>query len=334
MNSCLDRLLSINDPCGVDSCMGIYDITDVIGFTWNKAAGIAEGNFKEYTGYQIAQKVRRISAKTVMSDIMAAMGVKGWATYLTAGQHDAGNFKTNTPAGSTSKRGIQITAKSKCAFSGLKLLSISVKGCTDITTNLVVQINTGTAYSFPITLKANQVFTTSSLCTVDGSNIFATEAGVITIWIEDENFHPYEVKPTCPTCPGASAKERCATSKGWVDNGITIKENEHLAYGITAMVACECDYDKILCALPNDEYKAQIMKYQASIQLARLSLETERFNYFTIYGREELLQYIAIAQNGYTKRINEYVNSLEQWFKVNQYCGCVVCHGSKTMALV
>lgn len=331
MNSCINRLLSINNPCGADLCTGIYDITDVIGFTWGKAAGIAEGNFKEYTGYQIAKKVRRLSARTAMSDIMAELYVKGWATGLTAGEHTAGTFGTKTPAGSTAKRGIQIKSVSKCGFSGMKLKSISVKGCTDITTTLYIQHDTELT-SFPITLRANIVETFVNLCDSNGVNIFSTEKGNITIWIEDEDFHPYEVKPNCQTCGGKVAV--CANSKGWQMSGATVTENKTLAYGITATVACECDYDKILCALPNDEYKAQIIRYAASIQFARLALETERFNYFTIYGREELLEYIAIAQNGYKKRVNEYVNSLYSWFQKNKYCGCIECFSSTQKALV
>lgn len=311
--------------------MGIYDITDVIGFTWPKAADIAEGNFKEYTGYQIAYKSRRLAARDAMSDIMAQLYVKGWATGLTAGEHIAGEFKTNTPAGSASKRGIQIKSISKCGFSGMRLKSISIKGCTDLSTTLYVQADTE-LLEFPIELKSRQVLTLTNLCDSNGVNIFSTDKGTLTIWIEDEDFKPYEVKPKCVTCGGGVAT--CANSKGWVMTGAVVTENKTLAYGITATVACECDYDKILCALPNDEFKAQIIKYKLTAKFAELALTTERFNYWDMYGREETALIKSEAEAMYSKRINEYINSLYAWLQKNKYCGCIECHASTTKALV
>lgn len=332
MITCIDRLLSINNPCGTSGCTGIYDMTDVIGFTWGKAAGIAEGNFKESTGYQIAQKVRRISAKTVMADLMGELYLRGWASNLTNGQYLTGEFKTNVIPTSTSKRGIQITTHSKCLYSGMKLRSVTIKGSTDITTNLNIEAD-GVTTTIEIQLLANKQLTLMNVCGSNGQSIFNGENKKITIWIEDENFHPIEVKPNCPTCM-TGTPNTCAISKGWVNNGSTITENKSLAYGIIAEVNCECNYDMILCSLPNDEYKAQLMKYQASIQFARLSLETERFNYFTIYGREELEKYIAIAQNGYKKRITEYTESLRAFLMKNAFCGCITCNGSEVKSMI
>lgn len=331
MNSCIERLVSINNPCGETLCTGIYDVTDVLGFTWPKAASIAEGSFKEYTGYQIAQKVRRLSAKSAMSDIMAQFYLKGWATGLTAGEHIAGEFKTNTPAGSTYKRGIQIKSISKCGFSGMRLKSISIKGCTDLTTTLYVQYDTE-LLTFDITLQSNKVLTLVNLCDANGVNIFATDSGTITIWIEDEDFHPYEVKPKCLTCGGGTAV--CANSKGWINNGGVITENKSLAYGITATVACECDYDKILCALPNDEFKAQIIRYKMTATFADFALNTTNFNYWDMYGREETALIKDEANAMYSKRINEYVASLYEWLTRNNYCKCIKCDGSTNKALV
>lgn len=332
MINCIDRLLSINNPCTQVECAGIYDITDVMGFTWNKAAGIAEGNFKEYTGYQIASKVRRISAKTVMADLMAELYTRGWATNLTNGSYTTGEFKTKAIGASTAKRGVQITSHGNCVYAGMKLVNISIKGSTDITTNLHILAD-GIETILPITLQANVQKTITNICGSNGQQIFTGDNSMITIWIEDVLFRPIEVKPNCPTCSGG-VHNSCGVAKGWSMAGTTVTENKTLAYGILAVVNCECNYDSILCSFPNDEMKAQIMKYQASIQFARLGLETERFNYFTIYGREELLEYIAIAQNGYAKRIKQYADSLRGYLMTNKFCGCIQCNGSELKSLV
>jgi hypothetical protein len=331
MQSCIERYLTINSPCGESLCEGIYNITDVVGFTWNKAAGIAEGNFKESTGYQIAKKVRSIAAKTMMADFMAQLNIRGWATNLTAGSVRSGDFKTTVLPGSSIKRGVQIKAKDKCSYSGMKIKTISIKGGTDLNTTVYVQID-DIVYTFSVELLADKLYTLQNLCDSDGKNLFATDGATITIWIEDVNFKPYEVKPNCARCQAKTII--CGEGKGWTKNGATVVESSSIAYGIIADIDCECDYDKIICALPNDEYKAQILKYAASIQFARMALETDRFNYFTIYGREELREYIAIAQNGYSKRINEYITSLRAYFMTNEFCQCVKCNGSTTKSLV
>lgn len=331
MQSCVERYLSINSPCGDQLPTGICDITEVTGFTWNRAADIAEGNFKESTAYQIAVSIRRRSATVVMADLMQAMYEKGWATNLTAGQHRSGDFKANTPAGSALKRGIQITAAAKCGYTGMKLKSVFIKGTTDVTTTVNIMVDNEVS-QYPVTLIAHQIYDMQNLVDAAGKNLFAVNGAVITIWIEDVNFKPYEVTPNCARCHAQVVI--CANSKGWVKNGTSVSENPNLAYGIIAEVSCECDYDRILCALPNDEFKAQLLKYQMSILFARKALETDRFNYFTIYGREELLQYIAIAQNGYRTRIDLYIKALRTYFKTNKFCGCIECFGSQQLPLV
>lgn len=213
----------------------------------------------------------------------------------------------------------------------MKLRSIFIKGTTDLATQVHISID-GTVYDFDVNLVAHQIYDMQNLVDANGKNIFAVGGAVITIWIEDVNFKPYEVTPNCARC--MQKEVICANSKGWVSNGSTISENPNLAYGIVAEVTCECDYDRILCALPNDEFKAQLLKYQVSILFARRALETDRFNYFTIFGREELLEYIAIAQNGYRTRIDLYMETLRTYFKTNKFCGCVECYSSATLPLV
>jgi len=333
MLSCIDRLLSIDNPCGTSQgCTGIYKITDVIGFTWGKAAGIAEGNFKEDTGYQIAHKVRRIAAKTVVSDIMAQLYIKGWATNLTRGNYNTGTFGTNVIPCSSDKRGIQITSKPPCTYSGMKLRSITIQSANTIDIDVNIQVDT-TLITIPISLTARVPLTINNVCGTNGEPIFNRESGNITVWVQNSNFQPVEVKPNCPTCGGGN-ENLCASSKGWsMVSGQSI-ENKLLAYGIIADVECECNYDRILCDLPNDEFKAQLLKYQASIQFAQLGLQTERFNYFTIYGRDELNQYIALAQSNYSKIIPTYIESLRSYLQQNKFCGCLKCDGSTTKSLV
>lgn len=332
MLSCIDRLLSINDPCAQSACRGLNDISDVIGFTWARAADLAEGAFKESTGYQIAIKARRKAVQAVAADLMAEMQLRGWATNLTSGGYTTGHYKTNTITGSSAKRGIQITAQQKCVYSGMRLKSVSVKSATTVETTLHI-LSGNNETEVPISLIANKTLTLTNVCDADGVNIFTGESPQITIWIEDAEFSPIEVKPNCQTCSGGKANP-CATSAGWSDNGSQVVTNKTMAYGIVADVQCECNYDLILCSLPNDELKSQLLLYGTSVQFARLALETSRFNYFTIHGRDELQEYIAIAQNGLKKRLTQYVESLRPHLMANKYCGCLKCDGSTLRPLV
>lgn len=324
---CLDNIISIKDPCVDYSTTALptsysgYDLFDLPGISFKKANLIADEDY--LTGLNLLNDKRRLAILSIHSELMAVMNANNFRVRTVTDMFNTvGELRSSYVNIGSKLAGIRITNKVyTCSIKKLKIenVYIGVRVETDTEVNLIIK-DGATTYTYPITLKAGKttrirpgIFITQSECDIyiqNGSALYRLSIN--------------------PNCGCGSNRSGCAAVTGLLDT--TTNTNE--SYGIWADVVCECDLSTILCALSGNSLLGEIVLYKTGVNILDEGLKTDRLNFFTIYGKEEMKETKIEWENIYREKWNLFIQSLRQSLTNVDRCGCVDCYGLRIAANV
>lgn len=316
--ACFENILGIKPNCDCGESgepKSGYYISDYAGITLQGAANIADETY--HSGIEFLKGIRDKAMRKMQNDLLAYINLNFKTNNMIGYEWCSGKkYNTNTisPA-PTLKRGILLEKKNaKCSLTKMFIQRIRVKTNFTGQTDLFVADLGGVLTTYTIDLVAGAITEIEVELPVIGDEV--------KIYI-DGSVEVYSNKIDCQCRGGSSSK--CAKVKGFTESAsITLNTSE--GYGIEADVICQCDYTNILCDLSMDAILGQAAYELAGAMYYEESLRTTRFNWMTIYNKEQIEQQVQVGFEAYKNYMENAMLGLRQ-FVVNADggCGCIDC---------
>lgn len=320
MNDCYANIIGIRPNCEVDNgtepTSGYY-IQDYVGINIKSAANIADGEM--LSGLEYLTDLRRRAMVRLQNDILRYINtefkvnsIQGepWSTTKKVRGNSLGILTDND------KRGIVLEKKRK----DCKLQSIFIHS---VTINIANDESDATFYIADAT--NNQITTFSGLTLYENvDNEFVInrffKGNEIQIYMLGD-MNPISVDIHC-NCGGESSSP-CVNVKGMLNTTLTKSEG----YGITASVSCRCNFESLLCDLKMDQVLGQAAFELIGGMFYDEMSRTSRFNWLTIYNKEEIIEQSQAAFKLYADYFMASMAGLRSYIEAAGPCGCIDCGG-------
>lgn len=321
---CLEEIISI-PSCNSNNtyCKPQFDITDVLGFSFEKGSYIND-TIEPKTSEYLKKRVK-IAAATVREDIMAALGSQGYLANTLLGTFNT--TKENKPACLNSTgNGVQIKIQKKHRCLGMRKMRISsicariksVNGATSGTTNIQIYDSAGITYTIPIEFNDGRIFCTQA-CDGNGNEIVIM-GEYANITYADSNVIAYSSEPACGSCTN-----KCVDIYGLGNGAINTNES----YGIDVRGECYCDFDTLICSIGSNT-AGLLMLYKLGSLLAIEAEFSQRANYKVIAQKNEAGYLINTNDKLYKELINKTTSGWGSFLKNYNGDGCIDCNLTTT----
>lgn len=295
--ACLEHIISI-PGCGNEESLSGYSITDLTGISIKQSANVATE--KHVSGLNLLRDVRRRAYMAVRNDVITFLKGNGYIANSTTSAWSTmelrdGSIEAATSAGDY--RGIVIKKTQRgSVLHKMHIPYVMVKAAH--TGTLLLRVEDGeNAITYPFESVSGSI----SKVKIN----YTAESDVVYLLLPD-TIDVYSVKPNC-SCGGSSTpKSKYFTTKGYY-NGIETKQE---GFGIWTDVVGKCEYDYLLCYLATDGLLGEIVMYKAGVFIMDEQIKSDRFNYYTVYDKEQAAQTGQEWENHYRERFNTLVQSL------------------------
>lgn len=282
--ACLDEIVTLG-LCPDDGTPSSgLKLVDAPGITLKNLALTATETYT--SGVDMALAKKDLALILVRNDFISELHRANVITEIAQPVYDAGIFNPDANNGTYSGyRGLTLY-KTGYSSTGLKSMFIEEVQLYPLASGeATLKIVDGyKEYTYPITLVANQVnvFGASELSGFP----FTVESSSARVTIDNTSISFAKTALICHSgCSGS--KNSCGYVDGWDGTNKVQKEG----YGINIKFKCECDYSKILCSLSNS-FAGELIWLKWQILIMEEQFNSNRFEGWVIYGRDELKDYI------------------------------------------
>lgn len=309
MNSCLENIVTINDPCEpnkINSSSG-YDIMDAPEISNKNISQIA--NLNQPNGYEFLKKQLKISLRDVVNDFIALLNSNNLIANLSINVTSTGSFNSRYQNKEDSAQGISLY-KNQRNYNPNSIKKLIVK---DV---LIFPINDVESTKLYI-VDGNNIETRSIQLVGGKINKFSLDYKVnsqkVDIYLK--NIATYSSNLTCLLGCGGRMPNDCGYVKGYNNGNITREEG----FGINANFSCECDYESLLCRFSRS-YIGNVIFLKTRINILKERMYNDRLNSFIIYGKDEAEKQAIELENEYREVWNSFVQSVPNLLSNDSDC--------------
>lgn len=319
---CLDNIISIKGCTQGESLSGL-DLLDAPELSSNILEYAA--NEDTLSGAQLAKEKVALATKLVKTDLMLALTNNNIIPNLANRSYVTGEFRPATTISASAKMRGQTLYRPDNRRGNMRKLVINkirIYPLADVAEATVKLLDaspgdgTGTQYTYTFALTANQVNEFEINKTIEGSYARVTMDGT--------DIPVASSYMTCFVGCGGKKPNDCGYVKSTIgDSDIGGREG----YGIVLDFKCECDYDVLLCNLA-EHYIGHLVWLKSRIVLLEAGINTDRYNSFFIYGKEEMLNTIKQLSADYNNRWYALMQTMPSTLK-SFPDDCLVCNGAQ-----
>lgn len=291
------------------------------GISPNILADIASETYVK--GTTLAMEKKRLILTQVKNDFYGALHLNNVMTQLPETEYNSSYFIETTDKGTyDGMRGVIINKAHRTGnLRKTYIKTIELFPLQSGETTLQVKVG-GLEYNYPITVVADQINVFDE-DTLDGFpfEVPPQYANVrVSVDQSDISFASAEIQ--CMQGCGGKMPNDCAWAEGW--DGVKKVKSE--GYGVNVTFYCKCDYDQILCDLSNS-FSGEIVWLKWQIAILEEQYQTDRFNNWVIYNREDIQKHILPdLENKYVNKWNSLMAGMPGILK-NYRDSCLNCKG-------
>lgn len=321
--NCIDRLISISDPCGAKevSITGL-DITDIASFDWSILGVQASKKYMDSVTYLRKQRTR--SANNIKDTILSLVqqGSKLEITSKVEPQpYTAPSYTGNYIAsfGNYPNKGVFISKQDNtghCFMKSLKLYEIRY-----------IPKGTGTFQLFYTNgITQYQLSVTIDPADVDVEQIIQLEEpiyghkGFISAWT-DGAVQLQATDVQCG-CSGQPFIQSCYKSQGY--DYPSNMQTSAMAYGLKLGITCACDFDGFICALAT-QHKG--LMGEIILKSLEYSIMYDSLNSTSLININTDSNKLNDIKNDMDIAYSRLIPLAEQILKSGNYKDCVQCKG-------
>lgn len=278
--SCLDNIVTISNICDGERLQSLsgLDLMDAPEISPNNLNAIANEEYVK--GFTLAQSKLNLAITLVRNDFVAALGANNVVVNITQTVYNSAQFNSQNVTGLSNKTKGQVIYRSNQNRGGLRKIQITqVEVYPQNSGDTFIYIDDDNLrYTYPITVVGGVVNTFKIEHIIQGK--------YARVLMPNNPINPYSSNIICRTGCNGTVPNDCGYVYGFDGD----KEIKTEGFGLNVKFQCVCDYEQILCDL-SKSYIGEIVWLKARMNIVEECINTDRFNGWVIYNKEEYKTY-------------------------------------------
>jgi hypothetical protein len=310
---CNEQILSVNDPCLLQTSKGVYDITDCVGFNWAKISNsINTSEFQKVVSLRdnaitkVLSKLKTSATKTgyfIESKVLEEKASEFSSTAITVTSGQTNYFSSNNYFSCKS-----FYFKTSESYANMDII-ISYYDVNNILQSITINL----------TSVSSNVVQNISFAEIRTKQIFFEWGGTYKVFRDSFK--------GC-SCSGGKPVSKCGKiTAGTFVSGSYAQTSQEFGNGIIPQINCSCELNTIICDLPDKTQFAELVKKELEISILEIICNSTKYSFLIgqpfAEARVSLFDAKQEIENLYKSYMETILNDLS---KVST---CVICRKGK-----